>query len=53
MNLTHEEIANLAGNTRVTVSKLLSRFAKYGWIGTRYRAVALKNPAALRSFSKE
>ena len=53
VNLTHEEIANLAGTTRVTVSKLLTRFAKNGWIGTRYRAVALKNPAALRSFSKE
>ena len=52
VNLTHEEIANLAGTTRVTVSKLLTRFAKNGWIGTRYRAVALKNPAALRSFSK-
>ena len=53
VNLTHEEIANLAGTTRVTVSKLLTRFAKNGWIGTRYRAVVIKNLAALRSFSKE
>lgn len=53
VNLTHEEIANLAGTTRVTVSKLLTRFAKSGWIDTRYRAVVIKNPAALQEFSKE
>ena len=38
--------------TRVTVSKLLTRFAKSGWIDTRYRAVVIKNPAALQEFSK-
>ena len=52
VNMTHEEIANLAGTTRVTVSKLLTRFAKSGWIDTRYRTVVIKNPTALQNFSK-
>lgn len=53
VRLTHEEIANLAGTTRVTVSKLMGKFVKNGWIDTRYRRVLVRNPAALEQIAKE
>ncbi len=43
VQLTHEEIANIVGVSRVTVSKTLGRFAKSGYILTEYRQIALKD----------
>lgn len=43
VQLTHEEIANAVGVSRVTVSKTLGVFAKDGIIATEYRGVAIKN----------
>ncbi len=42
-HLTHEEIANIVGASRVTVSKTLGQFAKEGCIATEYRCVIIKN----------
>lgn len=49
---THEDLGNLAGTSRVTVSKILTRFAKEGWISTHYRSVVIENPEALRDFAE-
>ncbi len=43
VQLTHEEIANIVGVSRVTVSKTLGRFAKSGYILTEYRQIVLKD----------
>lgn len=43
VKLTHEEIGNIVGVTRVTVSKTLARFAKEGAISTKYRAIVIKD----------
>lgn len=48
---THEELAGMAGVSRVTVSKILGRFAAGGWISTRYRHILLSAPDALRAFA--
>lgn len=45
--LTHEEIANTVGVSRVTVSKTLSRFAKKGYIATEYRRIIIRDKSAL------
>lgn len=45
--LTHEEIGNMAGVSRVTVSKILNRFYKSGFIKTNYREIEIKNQNAL------
>ena len=41
VNLTHEEIGNLVGVSRVTVSKILNDFANRGIIKTAYRVITL------------
>ena len=45
--LTHEELAGLAAVSRITVSRILSRWARQGWIATGYREVLLYHPQAL------
>lgn len=47
VHLTHEEIGNMAGVSRVTVSKILNRFCKSGFIKTSYREIEIKNQNAL------
>lgn len=47
--LTHEEIGNMAGVSRVTVSKILNRFFKNGVIKTNYREIEIKNQTALEN----
>lgn len=47
VHLTHEEIGNMAGVSRVTVSKILNRFCKKGIIKTNYREIEIKNQNAL------
>ncbi|MEE0859563.1 MAG: Crp/Fnr family transcriptional regulator, partial [Acutalibacteraceae bacterium] len=41
VNLTHEEIGNLVGVSRVTASKILNSFASEGIIKTAYRYIIL------------
>lgn len=43
IRLTHEEIANTVGVSRVTVSKILGDFSKRGIISTEYGYVKIKN----------
>ncbi len=47
VHLTHEEIGNMAGVSRVTVSKILNRFCKRGYIKTNYREIEIKNQNAI------
>lgn len=44
---THEDLANLAGVSRVTASRILSGFARKGWIDTRYREIVILDPEGL------
>lgn len=43
VRLSHEEIAEAIGTSRVTVSKILSRFSKRGLLKTEYRKITLNN----------
>ncbi len=47
VRLTHEEIADAVGVSRVTVSKTLSAFAKRNIISTQYRQIVIKDKASL------
>ena len=51
VSVCHEEIGELAGVSRVTVSKVLSRFAKYGWIQTGYREIVILKEKPIREFA--
>ena len=53
VSVSQEELGNLAGVSRMTVSRTLRRFAAQGWIETRYRAMILRDPAALRRFARD
>ncbi len=53
VHLTHEEIGNIIGTTRVTVSKILTKFAKNNYIKTAYRAIILTDIDALSKISKK
>ena len=50
---THEDLAGLAGVSRVTVSRILGRFAEAGWTRAGYRAVDLLDAAALKAFIEQ
>lgn len=47
IQVTHEELAAALGVSRVTVSRLLSQFAKKGWIETGYGVLRLLAPEKL------
>ena len=47
---THEEIGSSVGISRVTVSRVLGRFAKQGWIATSYKSIQLLKPETLEVF---
>ncbi len=51
VHLTHEEIANTVGVSRVTVSKTLGRFAKSGCISTEYRQIVIKDRAKIAAIA--
>ena len=51
VNITHEEIGNLIGATRITVSKTLTKFSAKGWIETRYRSIFIKEEALLSDYA--
>lgn len=48
IHLTHEELASALGVSRVTVSRILSSFAKKGYLRTGYGTIIITNPGALR-----
>lgn len=48
---THEEIGELIGASRVTVSKILNGFVKRGWLATRYRSVEIQDVKSLTLFA--
>ena len=45
---THQQIAELAGMNRVTVTKELNRFAQCGWVQLGYGEIVVKEQEALR-----
>jgi CRP/FNR family transcriptional regulator len=47
LKLTHEEIGNAVGVSRVTVSKILNSFAKKGYVQTEYGRIVVKKADAL------
>ena len=47
---THEDLAALAGVSRVTVSRILGDFSSRGWVRTHYREIRLTDTDALRRF---
>lgn len=47
---TQEELGSLAGISRVTASRVLRQFSRLGWVETRYSAVVLRHPEALKAF---
>lgn len=52
IKLTHEEIADVVGVSRVTVSKILARLAKKGILLTEYRKIIIKDKQYLEEISK-
>ena len=51
IKITHQEMANLIGSTRETVSLTLSQFKRKGYIQTEGRKVILADREGLRSFT--
>jgi CRP/FNR family transcriptional regulator, cyclic AMP receptor protein len=51
MSLTHEEVAQMVGTTRETVTRVLTRFRKQGFIQVRGATILLCNMAALQDIS--
>ena len=48
---THDEISEIIGASRVTVSKILSKFVKNGCIETKYRRIRVLDAEALTNFA--
>jgi CRP/FNR family transcriptional regulator, cyclic AMP receptor protein len=49
LKITHQEMANLIGSTRETVSLTLSQFKRKQMIATEGRKVIISNSEALRA----
>ena len=47
MALTHEEVANMAGTSRETVTRLLNQFRRDGWLTIRGASMTITNPEQL------
>lgn len=52
ISLTHEEIADVVGVSRVTVSKILGKLTKKGILSTEYRKIIIKDTKYLEEISK-
>lgn len=50
---THEDLAALAGVSRVTVSRVLRRFAASRWTRTGYRSVCILDESGLKRFTEQ
>lgn len=48
LDLTHEQVAQMLGLSRETVSRLLGEFKRAGWLEADGASVALANPAQLQ-----
>ncbi len=51
VRITHQEMANLVGSTRETVSMMLAQFRKRGIVETDGRTLRIRDPQALRALS--
>lgn len=51
VHYTHEEIGNLVGVSRITVSKILNRFVKEGYIKTHYGYIEIADKEGLQRFA--
>lgn len=51
ISCTDEELGTLVGASRVTVNRVLRRFARLGWLETRYRQIQILRLDALADFS--
>jgi CRP/FNR family transcriptional regulator len=47
MALTHEEIANMAGTSRETVTRLLNQFRRDHWITIKGSSLTITQPEEL------
>lgn len=53
LRTTHEELGSAVGASRVTVSRILSRFAAWGWIETGYGVLRILDRSALGRFADD
>lgn len=51
INLTREDLANLVGISRETLTRFLQEFKQSGWIEINGRRIILKNPKILSKIS--
>jgi len=51
ITLTHEEIAQIIGTSRETVTRVFAEFRKKQWINTRGSTLVVRNKAALQSLA--
>lgn len=48
---SHEDLASMAGVSRVTVSRVLGELTRNGWVRTHYRSIEIRNPEALLQYA--
>lgn len=51
LRLTHEDLAHMLGSHRETISRLLSEFARRGWIEGGYGALRVRDAKGLGAFA--
>ena len=49
--LTHQEIADFVGSSRVTVTQVLNRFRTRNWVCIKSKRVTIRNPTALEELA--
>jgi CRP/FNR family transcriptional regulator len=49
-NITRQDMANLVGTTRETMSRILSKFSKEGLVEIKGRTIVIKNADALEEY---
>ncbi len=53
ISCTHDDIAAAVSASRVTVSRVLSGFAREGWVELGYRTVRLREPERLKELCRQ
>lgn len=51
LDYTHQDIAELIGVSRVTITKELKKFENWGWVSLEYRNIKILDEEALKKFS--
>lgn len=51
IDYTHQDIAELIGVSRVTITKELKKFENWGWVSLEYRNIKILDEEALKKFS--